>query len=150
MKNAKKHPAFSIQESLVVLVITVIVVGLAFSVLSLINGQLLGMQTALNEGMQTDKAKELLWIRFNKADRVYYQNNRLQFEGMTRIYQAQLSDSSVVIERDTLKLELDSLRLYFKGQEVQAGEIDALELFCNNGLRQIFVNKVNAATSYMN
>lgn len=150
MKNAKKHPAFSIQESLVVLVITVIVVGLAFSVLSLINGQLLGMQTALNEGMQTDKTKELLWIRFNKADRVYYQNNRLQFEGMTRIYQAQLSDSSVVIERDTLQLELDSLRLYFKGQEVQAGEIDALELFCNNGLRQIFVNKVNAATSYMN
>jgi hypothetical protein len=150
MKNAKKHPAFSIQESLVVLVITVIVVGLAFSVLSLINGQLLGMQTALNIGMQNDKTEEQLWIRFNKADRVYYQNSRLQFEGMTRIYQAQLSDSSMVIERDTLQLELDSLRLYFKGQEVQAGEIDALELFCNNGLRQIFVNKVNAATSYMN
>lgn len=133
-----------------VLVITVIVVGLAFSVLSLINGQLLGMQTALNEGMQNDKTEELLWIRFNKADRVYYLNNRLQFEGMTHIYQAQLSDSSMVIERDTLQLELDSLRLYFKGQEVQGGEIDALELFCNNGLRQIFVNKVNAATSYMN
>ncbi|PQJ15324.1 hypothetical protein [Aureicoccus marinus] len=150
MSKAKKIPAFSIQESLVVLVITVVVVGLAFSVLRLINGQMIGMQSALNEGMQTDKVEELLWIRFNKADRVYFQDNKLELEGVTRNHTLLLNRTHLVMEQDSLPIELDSVRAYFKGKPTQSGEIDALELFCNNGLRQIFVNKANAATSYLN
>ncbi|MEM9650388.1 MAG: prepilin-type N-terminal cleavage/methylation domain-containing protein, partial [Bacteroidota bacterium] len=64
MKGVKKLRAFTLSEMLVVLLLTVIVVGLAFSVLNLVQRQMSGIESNYARNTAFDQLKQSLWVDF--------------------------------------------------------------------------------------
>ncbi|WP_222984556.1 PulJ/GspJ family protein [Flagellimonas meishanensis] len=150
----KKITAFTLNEVMVALLITTIVVGMAFSVLRLVQQQMYGISVNFERNTQVDLLRQGLWMDFNRFDRVRFDAPRQQLlfvnEVETRTYH--FYDGLVVRDRDTFHIKIMEKSRYFNGEARFSGEIDALDLHTakEHGGHRIFVFKRNAATSYLN
>ena len=138
---------------LVVLLLTLIVVGLAFSVLDLVQKQMRGIQDHYAQKTTENRLRQALWIDFNTYSQIVcfpekrivsltHELNRITYH----FYQGY-----VLRDKDTFYTDFTLEKLYFQGEEVTGGTIDALELTPSrkkNG-KTIFVYKVNTATDFM-
>lgn len=155
MKNKKgKIQAFAIQEMMVALAITAIVVGMAFSVLNLIQKQMGSIGDIYEVKLEANKLRQSLWIDFNRYSYASFDARKGQLyfsnEMEEKIYT--LSENRFTTERDTFDIQLDSKQFYFRNVSQQTGEIDAIELKTTkeSGHQQIFVFKENTPTNYIN
>lgn len=150
----RKLRAFTLSEMIVVLLITAIVVGMAFSVLGLVQGQMDGIRKNYEKNTELDRLRQSLWIDFNSYDRAFYDRTlgELMFVSEPGSVRYRFDGQVIVKETDTFHIEGKDLVPYFENKERSFGEIDALGFGTTNemGGRPVFVFKENAATTYMN
>lgn len=149
----KKITALTLSEMLVVLLLTVIVVGLAFSVLGLVQRQMGDIQNNYEEKTVDNLLLQSLWVDFNTHDRIEFSSKTgvLSFtnEINQKIYN--FDNGYVISGLDTLSMDFNVSRTFYMGEEVGDGFIDALELQRVNAVpKTLFVFKRNAATDFMN
>lgn len=151
--NFRKTKAFTLQEMLVVLLLTALVVGMAFSVLRLVQVQMSGISSNYANNTEVQLLKQSLWVDFNQHDRIWYDQGNKELLLTNEMDEAryQFLEEMVVKERDTFFVEIKELSPYFNGVAILGGEIDALDLYLGNGqTRRLFLFKRNSATSYIN
>ncbi len=153
IKNQKVQ-AFSLQEMMVVLIITSIVVGMAFSVLNLVQNQMHSIEGIYGVKLEANKLRQSLWIDFNRYSYAHFDPKKevLYFSNELEEKWYAMSDSYVVTEKDTFDIQLDKRAFYFNNEIRNTGEIDAIELKTTKetGYQQIFVFKENAPATYVN
>nr|WP_299339480.1 hypothetical protein [Allomuricauda sp.] len=147
-----KIKAFTLSEMLVVVLLTIIVVGLAFSVLGLVQKQMFDTRENLAVQSAENELRQALWRDFRSFSRIY--GNRaegiLVFEQPFEKVNYQLSEGFVLRNLDTFKVKIKKRDFYFLGEMVEGGELDALKLELANTVESsIWVHKVNTAETYM-
>jgi len=154
IKKIVKIKAFTLNEMLVVLLITVIVIGMGFAVLSLVQRQMHGIDGNYEKNTELNLLRQSLWIDFNKFEGIWYEKDKgeLFFVNELEEVNYQLYEDYIVKARDTFYVQIKDKSFFFKGNTQLSGEIDALDLRMSkeNGLKRVFVFKKNAATSYIN
>ncbi|TXJ99956.1 prepilin-type N-terminal cleavage/methylation domain-containing protein [Flagellimonas aequoris] len=150
----QKIKAFTLNEMLVVLLITSLVVGMAYSVLRLVQIQMQGISGNYERNTELNLLHQSLWIDFNQSDRIWFDpsKNELQMANELKETSYIFQEDEVIKGRDTFAIKITSLDRYFNGKKAMIGEIDALDLFTSKdqGSQRIFVFKRNASTSHMN
>lgn len=155
MRKTRKIKAFTLSEMIVVIVVTAIVVGLAFSVLNLVQTQMKSMAQHYAGSTQWQLLEQSLWIDFHRYRRITYhdeaQELRLQHEldSVSYVFYA----DKVVKGRDTFFISVKTKALYHRGQPVQEGPVDALRLQPENygeERKNLFVFKQNDASNTIN
>ncbi|MDL5514848.1 prepilin-type N-terminal cleavage/methylation domain-containing protein [Arenibacter sp. M-2] len=149
-----KLKAFTLSEMIVVLLITTIVVGMAFSVLQLVQRQMKGIQGNFEKSTELNLLRQSLWIDFNTHDQVFYDSmlKQLIFVNEMERLHYEIGESAIIKGRDTFQVKWHRQKFYFENKERLFGEIDAIdfELDQEYGHRKLFVYKNNAATTYLN
>jgi len=152
--STNKIHAFALQELMVVLAITAIVVGMAFSVLNLVQRQMGTIEDIYAMKLEANKLRQSLWIDFNRYSYVHFdeRKNQLYFSNELEEKTYTITENQFTTVRDTFDITLDFKQFYFNNMERQTGEIDAIELKTNKetGHQQIFVFKENAPATYIN
>ena len=138
---------------IVVLMITIIVVGLAFTVLNLVWKQMGGIVLNYEKNTEINLLRQALWIDFNTYPKVYFdsESNILHCENELGTVNYIFEDERMIREKDTFRLKFDTLSLFYDGVQKKSGQVDALELSTpkENGGSTIFVFHENAALKYM-
>ncbi|WP_190808413.1 type II secretion system protein J [Flagellimonas sp. S3867] len=151
----KKVQAFTLSEMLVVLLLTIIVVGLAFSILGLVQKQMFGIQENYEHKTAGNLLRQALWVDFNSHSQIMLseKTGSIQLSNeMGGMYYSFYEDY-IVRDLDTIYTDFKLGKLYFEGDEVFEGSIDALELSTDGekeNNKRIFVYKKNAAADFMN
>lgn len=154
MPISKKVRAFSLNEMIVVLLITAIVVGMAFSVLNLVQRQMAGIEGVYEVKLEANTLRQSLWTDFNRYSSAFYdkKEERLYLINAMGTKYYGLEDGLIFTEKDTFDIQVASVHFYFNNKSISFGEFDAVELTTTNetGSQKIFVYKDNAAATYMN
>lgn len=149
-----KLKSFTLAELLVVMIITAIVVGMAFSVLRLVQKQIHTIQTNFEKTSTLVLFEQRLWQDFNEPHKILYDDQKqillMTSEVDTVTYSFQ--EKFTMRNLDTIKLKINPNKVFFKGKEIKAGTVDAITLFAETELPdyQIFVSKKNDVTLFMN
>lgn len=164
-KHTRKYPdiasmtnlkikSFTLPELLVVMLLTAIVVGMAFSVLLLVQQQIHAIETNFEKKSILALFEQRLWQDFNDKNSIEFdakkQSLLMESERDTTVYSFQ--ENYILRNTDTIKLRLVINKLFFMGKKVQDGNIDALSLSGKAELPdyEIFVSKKNDLTLFMN
>ncbi len=146
--------AFSLNEMVVVLMITAIVVGMAFSVLKLVQRQLGSIEGIYSAKLEVNRVRQALWLDFNRYSTITYdpRSESLNFNNEMESMNYIIEDDMLIRERDTFNIKLESKSFYFANNPIESGQIDALELTTNKetGRQHIFVYRNNTAANYLN
>jgi hypothetical protein len=150
----KKVKSFTLSELIVVMIITVIVVGIAFSVLTLVKKQIYRIEKNYHKTTQLALFEEQFWRDFNSFQQismdVNHENIFLKNEISAVSYH--FEEAFVIRNEDTLQIKLKIEQIFLDGNNVESGLFDAIEF---SALKDIpgytfFVFKQNDATQYMN
>jgi MFS superfamily sulfate permease-like transporter len=151
---ARKLKSFTLSELLIVMIITAIVVGMAFSVLRLVQKQLHTIQANFDKTSTLALFEQRLWQDFNEPHEILYnvqkQNIILISEIDTVNYSFQ--ENYTLRNQDTIKLKLVAQNAFLNGKEIKEGIIDAIKISAETTLPnyEIFVSKKNDITFFMN
>lgn len=149
-----KIKSFTLPELLVVMIITAIVIGMAFSVLRLVQKQIHTIETNFEKTSRLALFEQKLWQDFNELNVIAFNENNqsllMESEMDTVLYSFQ--ENYTLRNKDTLKLILKADKLFFEGKAVKEGSIDAISI---SGMAElpdykIFVSKKNDLTLSMN
>lgn len=146
-----KLKSFTLSEMLVVLIITAIVVGMAFSVLGLVQKQIRGIEK--NFGKTTDLAllEQQLWQDFNGHNSIGFQNEKITLISAIDTVQYVFKEGFVLRNNDTIDARLKIDRALYDGTEVKSGSIDAISVSATElPDYMIFVYSQSDATLNMN
>lgn len=149
-----KTPSFTLPELLVVMIITAIVVGMAFSVLRLVQNQIHAIQTNFEKTSTLALFEQKLWQDFNDKNEIQFheKENSLLMESEMDTVVYSFQENYILRNTDTIQLKLQLNTLFFNGKEVQGDTIDALSISAKAELPdyEIFVSKKNDLTHLMN
>ena len=151
---ARKLKSFTLAELLVVMIITAIVVGMAFTVLRIVQKQIHAIQTNFDKTSTLALFEQKLWQDFNEPHTIIYDNQNQtlimtsEIDTITYLFKEDFSMRNL----DTIKLKINPKNAFFKGKEVTKGYIDAIRLSAETSLPdyEIFVSKKNDITFFMN
>ena len=149
----KKINAFTVSEILVVLVVSSIVISIAFTVLNLVQKQTRVIQTNFSKQQQSILLHRLLWQDFNLYKVEYdYSGDRLIFSNNVETINYFFENEYVLRELDTIKVKIDNKVLFLEGNEVNKGLVDAIELYTEKQYQsnKIFVYRKKDAAYYIN
>jgi prepilin-type N-terminal cleavage/methylation domain-containing protein len=144
-KNIK---AFTLSEMMVALLITAIVVGLAFSVLQLVQKHLFTIESNYKLQTKRQHLEQSLWIDFSRAQSIkLIEGNRLLCENELNITQYEFQDDYVVKRKDTFEIGKFQSVFFFEEEKRSIGVVDAVKIeFVRDTLQPgIFVFKRNDA-----
>lgn len=152
--NAHKIKAFTISEMIVVVLLTVIVVGLAFSVLQLVQKHMYAIKSNFESSTNVTLLEQSLWIDANRSNMIQYNDTKEQLifvsEIDTIVYD--FEENYIVKEIDTFNIQLAEKLFYFEGKETYDYKLDAIKLITEKEFqnRVLFISKRNDAALYMN
>lgn len=151
MKKPEKIEAFTLTELLVVLVISAIVVGLAFSVLDLVQKNFRIIRENYNHSTEVQHLKQQMVIDFNRYHDAEYnqilQELRMRNEVDSILYQ--FSYPYLIRNLDTLPVPVEKLTSFFLGNEISEGKIDAVKVLLGMPSGYfIFISKKNSAKTF--
>jgi lipopolysaccharide export LptBFGC system permease protein LptF len=154
LKINKKINAFILSEMIVVLILTSIVVGLAFSVLTLVQKHMNGIQNNFYHNTELNKLEQSLWLDFNRYSRINYDDriDKLEFSNEIDSIIYKFSENYIIKDIDTFNIQLQSKSLFFDGNSTDKGIIDAIKLETSKTFQNqhLFVFKQNDASQFMN
>lgn len=152
MKLQTKIKSFTLPELLVVMIITVIVVGIAFSVLLLVQKQIRAMENNFQKATTLSLVEQRLWQDFSWHNTIRATNEKLLLFSEIDTVEYRFEESYTLRNSDTLAARLTVDKLYYLGQQVKAGDVDAVSLSAQKELPDyfIFVSAVHDATHFMN
>ncbi len=154
MQTKTKIQAFTLSEMVVVLIITSIVIGLAFSVLSLVQKYMGSIQNNFNKNMELNKLEQSLSLDFNRYSNIRYdyleQIIIFKNEIDSTIYQ--FGETFIIKEIDTFNIQLQNKQVFFDGKNVEQGNVDAIKLETTKVFQnqKLFFFKENDATHFVN
>ena len=136
---------------MVAIVITLLVVGMAFSVLNLVQKQMTGIAFNLNKATQLDLLEQSLWLDFNRYQSIQTSNNEFIFKNEIDSIKYEIKNDLVVKNIDTFSIQVTDVEKFFDGKKVKSGNIDAIKLTLSKESQNktIFVYKNNDASLYM-
>jgi len=147
----KKIKSFTLSEMLVVLIITSIVVGIAFSVLNLVRKQVAKLQSETDKNIQYDLLKNRITFDFYKFNDIcVLDNNQVLFKNEIDSSFYEFKDNLLIVKQDTLVKNLKEVKFWRNNKEVNEGKIDAVNLVIEEKkdvFRSVFVYKNNDATN---
>lgn len=153
MKLKSKIKAFTLSEMIIVLILTSIVVGLAFSVLSLVQKHMFSIQQNYYNTTVLNKLETVLWLDFNRYNSVNFDplENELKFVTALDSVSYKFYQNYIVKAEDTFKIALENKAFYFMADIVEEGRVDALRIETNKVLQNqhLFVFKQNDASIFM-
>lgn len=153
MRKNTKIQAFTLGEMIVVLILTSMVVGLAFSVLILVQKHMGSIQEHLNRNSSLDKLETALWIDFNRYPTIEYDavEDKLICRSEINVTYYTFHEDYLIKDVDTFRVALDQKSLYFNGENIEQGKIDALKLTTSKTFnnKSLFVFKQTDANSFM-
>jgi hypothetical protein len=139
---------------IIVLILTSIVVGLAFSVLSLVQKQMFAIQENYSNNLELNKLETSLWLDFNRYSKISYNEieEELKFSTELDSIVYQFNEKNIVKGNDTFSIQIKNRQLYFDGDLSNNKQIDAIKLETSKEYlnQTLFVFKSNDATLYMN
>lgn len=151
---AGKLKSFTLAELLIVMIITAIVVSMAFSVLRLVQKQIHAIQTNFEKTSTLALFEQRLWQDFNEPHSIIYDSQKQVLIMTSEIDTVTYSfrEKFTMRNLDTIKLKIIPNKIFFKGKEIKSGTIDAITLLAETELPdyQIFVSKKNDITLFMN
>lgn len=153
MKNPKVK-SFTLSELLVVMIITAIVVGIAFSVLRLVQRQIRLIQKNYDKSVELAFFEQKLWQDFNEYPKVVFNSKEnkllLESEKDTVIYH--FDSENVLRNKDTIKVKVGVDNVFLEGKKVSEGNVDAIRLNAKIELPEytIFVFRKLDVNFYMN
>ncbi|AXG69205.1 hypothetical protein KORDIASMS9_01425 [Kordia sp. SMS9] len=154
--NSRKHKiaAFTLSELIIVILITVIVAGIAFSVLQLVQKQMGGIQTNFQHTTSMSLLEQSLYIDVHRSNQIQYDDveKRLDFISEIDTISYRFDTNYVEKATDTFNITINDISLYFEGVETNTNKIDAFKLTAGKEFKSaaIFIYKRNTANTYMN
>ncbi len=143
MEYDKKIKAFTIIEMIIVIIISTIVAGLAFSVLSVVQKNMRSIEANYTEKTTLQQLEQSLVVAFNTYTEVYWDEQEMQLLLKSPIAETmyQFYTDSIVTDRGVFKLKVHEKLLYHKGEIIDSGRIDAIKLNFSekNDFQRIFV-----------
>jgi cell division protein FtsL len=153
LKPNKKIKAFTLSEMIIVLILTSIVVGLAFSVLSLVQKQMHSIKQNFNKNTELNKLEIALHVDFSRYSKINYDDleNEIKFMSPIDSISYQFYDDKIIKDLDTFNIQLQNKLLFFDGEAVMNGEMDAIKLVTSKDFQNkaLFIYKKNDASNYM-
>ena len=153
MQTKHKIQAFTLSEMIVVIILTSIVVGMAFSVLSLVQKHMHGIQDNFNKNTELNKLEQSLWLDFNRYSNIQYSNRDEVLNFFTEMDSIvyQFTEDYIIKDIDTFNIHLKQKSFYFDGNTIQNGPVDAIKLEVLKDMQNqsLFIFKQNDATIYM-
>lgn len=154
MKLTGKIQAYTLSEMIVVLILTSIVVGMAFSVLTLVQKHMSSIQNNFNVITKFHLLEQSLTLDFNRFSDVRYDavTDELIFSSELDIKTYTFTQDYILKDRDTFPIPLASKIFYFDGLNVEKGKVDAIKLEASKTFqnKRLFIYKHNAANTFMN
>ena len=149
-KLGGKIKAFTLTEVMVVIVISAIVAGLAFSILSLVQRNMRSIEDNYAQKSELQSLEVALTIDFNRYTNLQWLAREEVLVLSSPIHQKQyrFMGDSIVTNEQSFKVSLKEKSFLFEGASVNSGSIDAIKLTFDNTARlhQIFVFKHNDPT----
>lgn len=153
MQTKSKIEAFTLSEMVVVLILTSLVVGLAFSVLSLVQKHMNGIQQNFIKNTELNKLEQSLWLDFNRYSNIEYNDmeDELIFTNEMDTIKYQFQKGVIIKELETFHVPLQDKIIYFDGHPIKTGTIDAIKMEMSNTMQNqhLFIFKENDATSFV-
>ncbi|WP_299223892.1 hypothetical protein [uncultured Psychroserpens sp.] len=149
-----KVNAYTLNEMLITIIITSIVIGMAFTVLTLVQRHMWSIQENLKSTTQLNQLEQSLWIDINRYNKLSYSNaeNKLLFKSDSDSMVYYLKPDFITRSTDTFHIEFVHKQFFFDGNEVSNGNIDAIRFGSSKKHRNqhLFIYKKNDATQFMN
>ena len=146
--------SFTLAELLVVMIITAIVVGMAFSVLRLVQKQIHSIKINYEKSTNLSLFEQKLWQDFNEVTEVKFdkEENKLLLASELDTIQYSFQNHFILRNNDTIKLKLIIDKVLFEGKNKNDGNVDAISISGELELPnyKIFVSKRNDLTLSMN
>ncbi len=153
MQTKHKIEAYTLSEMVIVIIITTIVMGMAFSVLSMVQKHMKGIQVNLSRNLEIDKMEQLINLDFNRFSKISYRplEDELMFSSEIDTTTYKFHENFLVTPFDTLHVKIESKQFYFNGERISEGRIDALKLITSKVAfsQTLFVYKQNSAASFL-
>lgn len=147
VKN-QKIAAFTITEIIVVLAISTIVAGLAFSVITVVQRNKLNIEKNYSRNEQIKQLNVALQVDFNIHTQITWntRENALQLKSPLTSNSYYFSKDSIYSSLQTFRINTTDKKIFFKGSEIKEGSVDAIKL--TFGQQKCFVYKTNDPTVY--
>ena len=153
MKNPKKLEAFTLTELLVTLAISTIVVGLAFVVMNLISRNIQVIQKNYSYSTEMSLLEQQITIDFNRYHSISYkaETNILHLKTPLDSITYDFQEHLILRNSDTLTSGNYQKELYFDGNKINSGLVDALKISLteDNTENSLFLYKQNDALQFM-
>ena len=149
-----KVAAYTINEMLIVIIVSTIIIGIAFTVLTLVQRHMWAIQGNLKMNTELNRLEQSLWIDTAKYGAITYseQTNTLVFKSPVDSVVYRFNDKLITKSTDTFYVEVDRKEFYFNGVKTIHNKVDAfrLELPKKHGMQHLFIFKQNDAAQFMN
>lgn len=153
MKLNKKISAFTLSEMIVVLILTVIVIGIAFSVLNLVQKQMSAIQVNFEKNAEINRLETALYLDFNRYNHVVFssKDNTLQLKSALDSITYKFENNTTIRAKDTFDIAIKQKWVFFNGKSVNDNQIDAIKIETTKDTQNqhIFVFKQNSASQFM-
>jgi prepilin-type N-terminal cleavage/methylation domain-containing protein len=148
-----KVHGFTLNEMVIVLIISTIVIGMAFSVLSMVQRHMWSIQNNFSLNTELNRLEQALWIDINRYNAIRYNGieNELQFKSAIDSTVYQFKSDYVLKDRDTFHITIEEKIFYFNGTVTNSEKVDAfrLELPKQQQDKSLFIFKRNDATQFI-
>ncbi|OUD35094.1 PulJ/GspJ family protein, partial [Flavobacterium psychrophilum] len=125
-----KVKSFTLSELLVVMIITAIVVGMAFSVLRLVQKQIHTIQKNYDKSTDLSLFEQRLWQDFNEFSQIQFdeKENKLMLKSEMDTITYSFQNDFILRDNDTIKLKLVIDKILMEGKLIKNGDIDAMSI----------------------
>jgi len=149
----KKVSAYTLSEVLVVLLLTSIIAGMAFSVLNMVQNQIFSVQKNMDVKASFREFEQSLMLDFNKYHNVRFDRNDNRLVCYSEIDSVSYNFMPNYVQKniDTFYVSGIHKKLFFAGNEIEGGVMDAIKIdsiALNSNLR-LFIFKQNDANTYL-
>lgn len=130
MKRIRRIKSFTLTEMMVVLVISAIVVGLAFTILNIVQKNMLSIEENYTYSTELTQLEVALTADFNSFTKVDWIENQdmLQFSSPLASRSYVFYQDSIVSDISIFKVQLKDKSFFFEGKNINSGSIDAIKL----------------------
>lgn len=153
MSTKGKLKAFTLSEMVVVIILTSIIVGMAFAILTLVQRHMNGIRDNFEKQTELNKLEQALALDFNRYNGIAYNDfeDNLSFTTEMDSITYTFTKEHIIKDRDTFKIPIHGKQLYFDGNKVGHGPIDAIKLETSKAFQNqyLFIFKQNDATQFM-
>lgn len=140
-----KLASFTISEMLVVFVITAIIISISLTILNLVQSNFSRLQS------KTDKSNETSIIVSRIERDLHYFNEitinedkNLKFRNPLDSVQYELVEPFIIFQEDTIGKDILDVILFYKGEPVRIGLVDAIKLKTADKKKLFFLFKSNS------